>query len=61
MQSFKGLEAAVVVLAEFERWSQGLDDIKRLLYVASSRARNHLIILLTDDASDELRALFKEQ
>lgn len=61
VQSFKGLEAAVVVLAEFERWSQGLDDIKRLLYVASSRARNHLIILLTDDASDELRALFKEQ
>jgi hypothetical protein len=58
IQSFKGLEASVVVLAEFERWSHGLEDIKRLLYIASSRARNHLIVFLTDDASDDVRALF---
>jgi hypothetical protein len=58
IQSFKGLEASVVILAEFERWSHGLEDLKRLLYVACSRARNHLIVFLTDDASDDVRALF---
>jgi hypothetical protein len=59
IQSFKGLEAAVIILAEFERWPHGLEDSTRLLYIASSRARNHLIILLTDDAGDEIRALFR--
>jgi hypothetical protein len=58
VQSFKGLESSVVVLAEFERWPHGLEDTKRLLYIASSRARNHLIVFLTDDASDDVRALF---
>lgn len=41
--SFKGLERPVVVLAEIDKGS--VEDRKSLLYVALSRARNHVIVL----------------
>lgn len=45
IHSFKGLESAVVLLAEIERWPYKKIELENLLYVACSRARNHLIIL----------------
>jgi hypothetical protein len=41
--AFKGLERPVVILTELERWLP--EDRDSLLYVALSRARNHLIVL----------------
>ena len=43
IHSFKGLERAVVVLTELEHISA--EEQTSLLYVALSRARNHLIVL----------------
>jgi len=55
---FKGLERKVVILAEVDPWAhRDPETIPRLLYVACSRARTHLIILynhrLDWDAFDE--------
>ena len=41
--AFKGLERPVVILTELGRWLP--EDRDSLLYVALSRARNHLIVL----------------
>lgn len=41
--SFKGLEHPVVILSELDRWLP--EDRDSFLYVALSRARNHLVIL----------------
>lgn len=41
IHQYKGLESPVVILAELEY----APDIESLLYIGSSRARNHLIIL----------------
>lgn len=56
---FKGMESAVVVLVETERWSFGGGDLESLLYVACSRARHHLLIVLPENAPEKLQALFK--
>ena len=45
IHSFKGLESAVVLLAEVERWPNKKNELENLLYVACSRARNHLIVM----------------
>lgn len=45
IHSFKGLESAVIVLVEAERWPEKGVDLESLLYVACSRARHHLIVL----------------
>ncbi len=45
IHSFKGLESAVVLLAEIERWPNKKNELENLLYVACSRARNHLIVM----------------
>ncbi|MDQ2806497.1 MAG: ATP-binding domain-containing protein [Chloroflexota bacterium] len=58
IQAFKGLDRSVVVLAELERWNLSWNDLDPLLYVASSRARNHLIVLLSQAAPSALRRLF---
>jgi hypothetical protein len=59
IQAFKGLERAVIVLVEIDRpWLQGWTDLDMLLYVGCSRARNHLIVLLSDDANSEMRDAF---
>jgi hypothetical protein len=59
IQAFKGLERAVIVLAEIERpWLRKWTDLDMLLYVGCSRARNHLIVLLSDDADAEMRKAF---
>ena len=52
---FKGLERAVVVLADIRRWPPEWDDMARLLYVGCSRARNHLIVLLDQNAPSKVR------
>jgi len=55
--SYKGLEAAVVILAELQPTSQ---DLETLVYVGCSRACHHLIILadgrLPDEIADRLPA-----
>lgn len=43
VHSFKGLERSVIILSEFERGAS--EEELQLLYVAVSRARNHLIVL----------------
>lgn len=43
IHGFKGLERAVVILSELEHIPE--EDQRSLLYVALSRARNHLIVL----------------
>lgn len=60
IHSFKGLEGAVVILAEMDRWPTELGDLEYLLYVACSRARNHLIVLLPTNAPPKIRKLFAQ-
>ncbi len=55
---FKGLERAVVILADVRRWPPEWDDMIRLLYVGCSRARNHLVILLPRNAPVKVRRAF---
>jgi hypothetical protein len=55
---FKGLERAVVILADIGRWPSEWDDMVRLLYVGCSRARNHLIVLLDQNAPARVRRAF---
>lgn len=53
VHSFKGLERAVVILAEMgERHA---DDVDRFIRVGCSRARNHLIVLATQPVASEIR------
>lgn len=64
IHSFKGLERAVIVLVEIERWlTQGVKaiDIEHLLYVACSRACNYLIILLPKQIPEEAQRLFAKR
>jgi hypothetical protein len=42
IQAFKGLERPVVILTELERWLPEEHD--EMVYIALSRARNHLVI-----------------
>ncbi len=58
IHSFKGLERAVIILAEIDRWPAQWGDLDPLLYVGCSRARNHLIVLLPQDAAPEVRQAF---
>lgn len=59
IQAFKGLERAVIVLAEIERpWLKKWADLDMLLYVGCSRARNHLIVLLSNEADPDLQRAF---
>ncbi len=61
IQSFKGLERAVVVLAEVERWSgpnNRADKLDKLLYVGCSRARSLLIVLLPTDTPASMQQMF---
>mgnify|MGYP003681946585 FL=1 len=55
---FKGLERAVVILADIRRWPPDWDDMVRLLYVGCSRARNHLIVLLAQNAPRKVQRAF---
>lgn len=56
--SFKGLERAVIILTEIDQWPGQADDLNHLLYVGCSRARNHLIVLLCEDADPEIGQAF---
>jgi hypothetical protein len=56
--SFKGLECAVIILVEIDQWPGQASDLNHLLYVGCSRARNHLIVLLCEEADPEVRAAF---
>ena len=56
---FKGLERAVVILAGISRWPSEWDEMVRLLYVGCSRARNHLIVLLDENAPAPVRRAFE--
>jgi Nuclease-related domain/UvrD-like helicase C-terminal domain/AAA domain len=61
IHSFKGLERPVVILTEIERWSaQGMNALnrERLLYVACSRAKHYLIVLLPRHVSVQVSRLF---
>ncbi len=55
---FKGLERAVVILADIRRWPPEWDNMVRLLYVGCSRARNHLIVLLAQNAPRKVQRAF---
>jgi predicted ATPase len=55
---FKGLERAVVILADVHNWPPEWDEMVKLLYVGCSRARNHLIVLLPQNASRKIRRAF---
>jgi hypothetical protein len=54
VNAFRGLERPVVILAEVDKADERL---KRYLYVGASRARNHLIVLATEDVAREIRTL----
>ena len=59
--SFKGLERAVVILAEVEQWlAQDARSLyrARLLYVACSRAQHHLIVLVPKRALESVSRTF---
>ena len=55
---FKGLERAVVILADIHPWPPEWDDMVRLLYVGCSRARNHLIVLLPKNVRPKVQRAF---
>ena len=55
---FKGLERAVVILTDIHHWPPEWDEMVRLLYVGCSRARNHLIVLLDQNAPPEVQEVF---
>jgi len=55
---FKGLERAVVILADIHRWPPEWDEMIKLLYVGCSRARNHLIVLLPKNVRPKLQRAF---
>jgi hypothetical protein len=55
---FKGLERAVVVLVDVHKWPPEWDEMVKLLYVGCSRARNHLIVLLPQNASRKIQRAF---
>ena len=55
---FKGLERAVVILADVHNWPPEWDEMVKLLYVGCSRARNHLIVLLPQNASRKIQMAF---
>jgi hypothetical protein len=55
---FKGLERAVVILVDIGRWPPEWDETVPLLYVGCSRARNHLIVLLEENAPNRVRRAF---
>ena len=54
VNAFRGLERPVVILAEVDKADEHL---KRYLYVGASRARNHLIVLATEDVARQIRTL----
>lgn len=58
VHAFKGLESSVVILAEMERYSNRPKELDPLLYVACSRAKNHLVVLLPDGAAPSLKRRF---
>ena len=58
IHAFKGLESTVVILAEVDRWSNRAKDLDPLLYVACSRAKNHLVVLLPETAPSVLQRRF---
>lgn len=58
IHDFKGLESAVIILVETERWPANLGELDSLLYVACSRACNHLIVILPNSASAKIRRRF---
>ncbi len=55
---FKGLERAVVILADIRRWPPEWDNMVRLLYVGCSRASNYLIVLLAQNAPRKVQRAF---
>jgi hypothetical protein len=55
---FKGLERAVVVLVDVHKWPREWDEMVKLLYVGCSRARNHLIVLLPQNAPRKIERAF---
>jgi hypothetical protein len=60
--SAKGLERAVIVLVELERWFGQLFkgvEIDKLLYVACSRASNYLLVLLPKPIPAAIRRFFE--
>jgi superfamily I DNA/RNA helicase len=58
IHDFKGLESPVVILVEIERWPDKLNTLEALLYVACSRACNHLILLQPVHLSPVLQKYF---
>lgn len=57
VHSFKGLESPVVILAEIEPY--GSLDLETVLYVGCSRACNHLVVLVSDRLSEDVRRRLK--
>jgi hypothetical protein len=60
VHAFKGLESPVVVLAGIESWMlKDWQDMDKLIYVGSSRARHHLAVILSEHAAESLRGHFQ--
>lgn len=58
IHAFKGLESAVVILCELERYPTQWGDLDQALYVACSRACHHLVVLLPADTPREISRCF---
>jgi superfamily I DNA/RNA helicase len=52
IHSFKGLESPVVILAEIE--NDLAHNLESLLYVGCSRARNHLVVIVSGDLPNDV-------
>lgn len=52
IQSFRGMERKVVIMAEFDK---DVKDIPTLHYLGCSRAKTQLVILVSDDIDEEMK------
>jgi hypothetical protein len=57
VHAFKGLERAVIILAELEEGHGDPGDLERYLYIGGSRARNDLIVLASEPVAHRVRTL----
>jgi superfamily I DNA/RNA helicase len=61
IHAFKGLERSTVILAGIDSWMlDRRSHLDQLLYVGSSRARHHLVVILSEHSAEVLRKYFQD-
>jgi superfamily I DNA/RNA helicase len=62
VHAFKGLERATIILAGIESWMlDSWSHLDQLLYVGCSRARHHLVVILSENSAPALAKYFQPE